>query len=339
MIVVLQTPATMTHALDGPDAEAWQASLDKELASIDKAGTWILVNEEDIPASVRPIDSRLVLALKMDPTGGDNHICKTRLVAKGFSQRPGIDFYDTFSPVGHRQSFRQLMTIVADLDLEVQGLDIATAFLHGDLEEEIYMKLPKEVTKGKRQVARLRKALYGLKQAGRCWNDKIDAWLRQQGWKASPEDPCLYVKPDGQDKVEMLLYIHVDDSVIAAKDNESIDAFVDYCHESAQHSTATSFSTSPDPSRTFHVCTATAQPPPHYGTFWNILEPLPPWNFLEGFAQPLHRHDYSALPPHSHTRKLYKTLVVASLSCLSSDQFLNSHPLVWFTPSSLLQDT
>lgn len=193
MMVVLQTSATMTHALDGPDADAWQAFLDKELDSIDKAGSWTLVNEEDIPTGVRPIDSRLVLALKMDPTAGDNHICKTRLVAKGFSQRQGIDFYDTFSPVGHRHSFRQLMTIVADVDLEVQGLDIATAFLHGDLEEEIYMKLPKEVTKGKRQVARLRKALYGLKQAGCCWNDKIDGWLRQQGWKASPEDRSSFL--------------------------------------------------------------------------------------------------------------------------------------------------
>lgn len=89
------------------------------------------------------------------------------------------------------------------------------------------MKLPKEVTKGKRQVARLRKALYGLKQARRCWNGKIDGWLRQQAWKASPEDPCLYVKLDAQGEVELLLCIHVDDSVIAAKNNESIDAFVD----------------------------------------------------------------------------------------------------------------
>jgi accessory colonization factor AcfC len=120
------------------------------------------------------------------------------------------------------------MTIVADLDLEVQGLDVATTFLQGGLEEEIYMKLPNDVIIGKRQAARLRKALYALKQAGRCWNDKIDAWLRHQGWKASPEDLCLYVKLDEQDQVEMLLYIYVDDSVIAAKDNESIDAFVDY---------------------------------------------------------------------------------------------------------------
>ena len=177
---------------------------------------------------LQPIGSRLVLDIKLDPSGGDDHVFKTRLVGKGFTQRPGIDFYDTYSPVGHRQSFRQLLSLAAVQDWEVEAVDIRTAFLHGDLEETMYMKLPPEVASryGNKNIALLKKALYGLKQAGRCWNDKLDAWLQTQGWTSSDDDSCVYVLRRG-DTVEMLLYIHVDDSAIAGPSLSQINAFID----------------------------------------------------------------------------------------------------------------
>lgn len=85
----------------------------------------------DVPSNVKPIDSRLVLATKIDLSGGNDHKLKTRLCAKGFTQRHGIDYFETLSPVGHRQPFRLLLFITASLDLELKGLDITTAFLHG----------------------------------------------------------------------------------------------------------------------------------------------------------------------------------------------------------------
>lgn len=154
----------MTDALNGPDAQGWKESLQKERDSIESAGTWDLVDKDELPANCKPIDSRLVLATEIDPSGGNNHKLKTRLCAKGFTQRHGIEYFETFSPVGHRQSFRLLLSIPASLNLELKGLDVTTAFLHGPLDETIYMRLPPEVEMGKGKVAKLKKALYGLKQ-------------------------------------------------------------------------------------------------------------------------------------------------------------------------------
>jgi hypothetical protein len=224
-LATTETPSSMQKALQGPDAEGWQAALDKELLSIRNAGTWDLVDRADLPEGTRPIDSRLVLATKLDPTGGDDHTLKVRLVAKGFTQRPGIDYVDTFSPVGHRQSLRLMLSLAASLDLEVQALDITTAFLHGTLQETIYMFLPPEVS-GRQKVAKLRKALYGLKQAGRCWNEEIDTWLKSKGWQPNDDDACVYILRSQNGDISMILFIHVDDSAIAGKDDATIDAFI-----------------------------------------------------------------------------------------------------------------
>lgn len=157
--------------LSGDDKERWQASIAKELQSIESAGIFEYVQRKDMPGGAKAIDSQYVHTIKVDPSGGDDHTLKTRLVARGFSQRRGLDYVETFSPVGHRQSLRQMLSIVARENFELQGLDISTAFLHGDLDEGIYMRLPQEsVGASLERIVRLRKSLYGLKQAGRCWN-------------------------------------------------------------------------------------------------------------------------------------------------------------------------
>lgn len=96
---------------------------------------------------------------------------KARLVVKGFSQRKGIDFEEIFSPVVKMSSIRIVLSLAASLDLEIEQMDVRTAFLHGDLEEEIYMIQPEGfVVKGKEDcVCKLKKSLYGLKQAPRQW--------------------------------------------------------------------------------------------------------------------------------------------------------------------------
>lgn len=227
MVTSLETPRNMTEALKGPDAEGWRESLEKELDSIQNAGTWDLIDKSDVPSGCRSIDSRLVLATKIDPSGGEDHKLKTRLCAKGFTQRHGIDYFETFSPVGHRQSFRLLLSITASLNLELKGLDITTAFLHGPLDETIYMRLPPEVELGHGKIAKLKKALYGLKQAGRCWNEELDRWLRSKGWIANEDDACVYLLKGDSGSIELMLYVHVDDQAIAGYSEEAINSFID----------------------------------------------------------------------------------------------------------------
>lgn len=142
------------------------------------------------------------------------------------------DWYvNGYAPVGHRQSFRQVLTLAAVHDLELQALDVTAAFLHGKLEEPVYMHLPPELNdvgyRGK--VALLKRALYGLKEAPARWNETIDTWLRTQHWQPSPQDPCVYIhKTDGT--VDMILYLHVDDSAIAGRHAKDIDDFINTMH-------------------------------------------------------------------------------------------------------------
>jgi hypothetical protein len=139
MLASLDVPSSTQAALVGPDGKEWRAAIDKELAAIESFGTYTLHDETEMPKGTKPIGARLVLAVKRDPTGGNNHKLKARFCAKGFTQRPGIEYTDTFSPTGHRQSFRQFMSIVASSNLEVKGFDVSSAFLHGELEEEVWI--------------------------------------------------------------------------------------------------------------------------------------------------------------------------------------------------------
>ena len=129
---------------------------------------------------------------------------------KGFSQKKGIDFEEIFSPVVKISSIRVVLSLVARLNLEVEQLDVKTAFLHGDLEEEIYMEQPKGFkVKGKENlVCKLRKSLYGLKQAPRQWYKKYDR---------TTFDHCVFTKKFSNDDFIILL-LYVDDMLIVGHD-------------------------------------------------------------------------------------------------------------------------
>ena len=118
---------------------------------------------------------------------------KSRLVVKGFEQKKGIDFDEIISPVVKMTSIRTILSIAASLDLEVEKLDVKTAFLHGDLEEEIYMEQPEgfEVSVKKHMVCKLNKSLYGLKQAPRQWYKKFDSFMKSQTYTKTYSDPCV----------------------------------------------------------------------------------------------------------------------------------------------------
>ncbi|KAG8479138.1 hypothetical protein CXB51_029778 [Gossypium anomalum] len=148
---------------------------------------------------------------------------KVRLVAKGYSQIPGVDFIDVFSPVVKHSSIRALLGIVAVHDLELEQLDVKTAFLHGKLEEDIYMQQPEDFTISKKEdyVCLLKKSLYGLKQSPRQWYKRFDSFMTFHDFKRSSFDSCVYFKKNSDGSFVYLL-LYVDDMLIAVKDKGEI---------------------------------------------------------------------------------------------------------------------
>ena len=148
---------------------------------------------------------------------------KARLVVKGFLQKKGIDFDEIFSPVVKMASIRVILGLVARLNLELEQMDVKTAFLHGDLNEEIYMEQPEgfKVSGKENLVCKLKKSLYGLKQAPRQWYKKFDSFMVGQGYKRTAADQCVYIQrfPDGN-FVALLLY--VDDMLIVGQEAAKI---------------------------------------------------------------------------------------------------------------------
>ena len=143
---------------------------------------------------------------------------KARLVAKGFTQKEGIDYTETFSPVSKKDSFRVIMALVAHFDMELHQMDVKTAFLNGDLEEEVYMKQPEgfSSSNGENLVCKLKKSIYGLKQASRQWYLKFHSVISSFGFEENIMDQCIYHKVSGSKICYLILY--VDDILLASND-------------------------------------------------------------------------------------------------------------------------
>ena len=148
---------------------------------------------------------------------------KARLVARGFSQIYRVDYLDTYAPVVKLASIRILLAIAAIFRLEIHQMDVVTAFLTGDLEEEIYMEQPEGFKVGSNKddlVCRLRKSLYGLKEAPRVWNRKIRDFLKSIGFDQFYSDPCVY----SNKTTEIIIAMWVADLIIFGKDMASINS-------------------------------------------------------------------------------------------------------------------
>jgi transposase InsO family protein len=213
-------PATLKEALDSDQAEEWRRAMDEEMASLSSNNTWTL---EPIPTGARPIPVKWVFKLKKDVFGNIDRY-KARLVAKGFRQQEGVDFDEVFAPVGKYTTLRALLATAAASDMELHHLDIKTAFLNGELEEEVYVEQPPGYEDGDRSMAcRLHRALYGLRQAPRAWHNRLKKELEDLGYSTSDADPGLYVSATQGGKTFALVY--VDDILIAADSMEAVDAF------------------------------------------------------------------------------------------------------------------
>ena len=213
--VVHDEPFDLDEALKSSDSSKWLCAMEEELESLKKNKTWELVPP---PQGSRAIGCKWVFKVK------DDGRYKARLVAKGFSQRKGLEYDEIFSPVVRHTSIRILLAIVASHDLELEQLDVKTAFLHGDLEEAIYMKQPEGfVVDGKENwVCRLKKSLYGLKQSPRQWYKRFDSFMLSLGFDRSIKDACVYFK-HLKNGYWVYLLLYVDDMLIASKDKAEID--------------------------------------------------------------------------------------------------------------------
>ncbi|KAK4273328.1 hypothetical protein QN277_021753 [Acacia crassicarpa] len=158
-------PVTFSQAMNCRDSVSWHDAMKDEMNSMASNRVWDLV---ELPNGAKAIGCKQVFKTKRDSLGNiDRH--KARLVAKGFTQREGIDYKETFSPVSKKDSLRIILALVAHFDMELQQMDVKTAFLNGELEEEVYMKQPKGFfsSEGEHLVCKLRKSIYGLKRASR----------------------------------------------------------------------------------------------------------------------------------------------------------------------------
>ncbi|KXZ45879.1 hypothetical protein GPECTOR_49g463 [Gonium pectorale] len=211
-------PDNIEEAKSRPDWPMWKKACDEEIASLYCNNTWTLVQ---VSRATRVIGVKWVFSYEFDASGNIERY-KARLVAKGYSQVAGIDFDEVFAPVSKHATLRAFLSVVAVRDLELHQLDVKTAFLNGELEDDDLhvAQLPGYEQGGRDTACRLNKALYGLRQASRTWYERLRSELKAMGFKPSESDPGLFVKEEDGDRVFLLVY--VDDLLIAAMKLETV---------------------------------------------------------------------------------------------------------------------
>lgn len=177
------------------------------------------------PAHVKVVGCKWVFAHKLNEKGEITRY-KARLVALGYLQTHGLDYWDTYSPVASMNTIRVFLFVCCKRKLKIRQFDNETVFLNGDFEEEVYMVIPPGVHAASGMVCRLRRSLYGLKQAAAAWFKTIRSVFVEIGFDQCRADPCIFVRTrDGQDPVFIVLY--VDDLLIAVSSTTNIDAIRD----------------------------------------------------------------------------------------------------------------
>ena len=208
-IAIEEEPQTFDEAINHPTyKEKWEEAIQVEYQSLLDNQTWTLV---PLPEGRKTVGCKWIFRHKLGADGNIERF-KARLVAKGFTQTYGIDYNETFAPVAKLQSLRLLLAIAAIEDLEVHQMDVKSAFLMGELEEEIYMDQPEGFEEGD-QVCRLKKSLYGLKQSPRVWNYKLHDFFTTNRFTQTNADHSIYINKSN----DAMIGIWVDDLIIVGR--------------------------------------------------------------------------------------------------------------------------
>ena len=214
---------TFQEALAHP---GWHSAMIEEMDALNGNDTWNLVH---LPTGKKVIGCRWVFAVKVNPDGSVAQL-KTQLVAKGYAQIYGVDYYDTFSPIAKMISVRLFISLAATHNWDLNQLDIKNAFLHGNLQEELYMEQPPRfVAQGEiGKVCRLRKSLYGLNQSPRAWFGKFSHAVDKFGLKKSKYDHFVFYRNFSSGII--LLVVYVDDIVITGSDSTGISSLKSFLY-------------------------------------------------------------------------------------------------------------
>ncbi|CAI7787067.1 unnamed protein product [Closterium sp. NIES-54] len=213
----IPTSRSYTEAIEGPYSQ-WQTAMDTEMASWKSTGTYI---DEVPPPGANIVSGMWIFRVKRPP--GSPPVFKARYVARGFTQREGVDFFQTFSPTPKMTTLRVLLHVAAQRDYELHSLDFSTAFLQGSLHEEIWLRRPPGFTGSFPAGTQwsLRRPVYGLRQAPREWHDILKTTLATLGFAPSTADPSLFLRTDTT-LPPFYVLVHVDDLVFATADTEAL---------------------------------------------------------------------------------------------------------------------
>ncbi|CAI7780317.1 unnamed protein product [Closterium sp. NIES-53] len=214
----IPTPRSYAEAIEGPYSSQWQAAMDAEMASWKSTGTYV---DEVPPPGANIVSGMWIFRVKRPP--GSPPVFKARYVARGFSQRQGVDYFQTFSPTPKMTTLRVLLHVAAQRDYELHSLDFSTAFLQGSLHEEIWLCRPPGSTGSFPPGTQwsLRRPVYGLRQAPREWHDTLRTTLAALGFAPSTADPSQFLRTDTSLPTFYIL-VYVDDLVFATADTAGL---------------------------------------------------------------------------------------------------------------------
>ncbi|CAI5489089.1 unnamed protein product [Closterium sp. Naga37s-1] len=214
----IPTPRSYAEAIEGPYSSQWQAAMDAEMASWKSTGTYV---DEVPPPGANIVSGMWIFRVKRPP--GSPPVFKARYVARGFSQRQGVDYFHTFSPTPKMTTLRVLLHIAAQRDYELHSLDFSTAFLQGSVHEEIWLRRPPGFTGSFPPGTQwsLRRPVYGLRQAPREWHDTLRTTLAALGFAPSTADPSLFLRTDTS-LPPFYILVYVDDLVFATADTAGL---------------------------------------------------------------------------------------------------------------------
>jgi hypothetical protein len=209
-------PKSLAEAKRRPEWPYWEKAIREELKTLEDAGTWELTS---LPEGANVVGSKWVFRIKRDASGQVVRY-KARLVAQGFSQVEGVDYFDTYAPVAKLASLRTILALAARFDLELHQIDIKGAYLNGELtdNEHIYMRQPPGYPYPNSMgcVLRLHKTIYGLKQSGHRWYQKLTKICEEvMGLTRCNVDQAVFYRREG-DSI-LVMAVHVDDCTIAAR--------------------------------------------------------------------------------------------------------------------------